>query len=150
MGIDVHFFIEKKNESGKWEWMEGYEDILGRDSDLFTLINGVKDTGIKGRLKKEENLPVDMNDKLRNDLSLYSYVCCITLKNIIEFDWGMHWDGDLPEDAEYCQHCGRGIKEYTYRDRFSYFLSFIEEAKVTFIKDTDDISTIRFMIGFSF
>ena len=73
MGIDVHFFIENKNESGKWEWMEGYEDILGRDSDLFTLINGVKDTGIKGRLKKEEMLPVGfVDDGQQEELGLES------------------------------------------------------------------------------
>lgn len=164
MGCDINFFIEKHCSHNRWERIYIEDTISGiRDYSLFTLLAGVRDTGIKGRINSQIpckiNNYLDMDPKLveklelsyeRHDRSYHNHIV-INLTDFLSFNWNMKWDGDydrpnMEEPEEYCESCGRGKNEksYTYRDAFPLLLEMIEIMK----KFDNNPENIRAVIAF--
>ena len=75
MALDIHIFVEKKNDQGIWELCDIPDEFLpnGRNRDLFYFLSGVGSSS-------EEGEPVFANRGIPSDSDL-----CEVLKEILDF-----------------------------------------------------------------
>ena len=157
MGCDIHFFVEhRKND--KWEAVKepsnfeshfGFveEWSFGRDYDLFSLLAHVRRNDlplIGGSIKK---LPNDLSDdvicglQLDKDVDYYpaSYHThnWLTLTEILNFNWNALYKDGIPEWVENFKG-----EQYTYADRFDYFIKEIVEPMKVLDNNPDNIRCV--------
>lgn len=91
MGCDIHFFIEKKNERGKWDFV-GEVDI-DRNYALFTILAGVRSrhNGFLTPISQPKGLPEDLSDGCRSAIYEEDHSdSYLTTKELCSYDWDSH------------------------------------------------------------